>query len=128
MIELNKYEKLWILLIKNQLKEYPLTGKWTENLKPLFIKIYGWYPNDNQNQFLSVIFSKLLDIMLKITDKNFNNRELKELFFTSFNKDMFNKDLTPIERTISELCGIIQSTRVIDEDGSKRFDLTIEKK
>jgi len=130
MIILDKYEKQWILLIKGQLLEkYPHTGKWVENLKPLFTEIYGWNPDEdnNYNDYLRGMFNKLFDILLKIKeDWSGTNQQLKKVFYASFNKNMHRDDELPIERAISELCGLIQCTSVLDEKRNKRFDLTLE--
>lgn len=128
MIQLDKYEKQWILLIKGQLQEkYPFTGEWPENLKPLFIEIYGWNPdeNDNYHGYLKVIFDKLLDILLKIKeDWSGTNLQLKEVFYASFNKSISRDNELPIERAISALCGLIQCTSIINLDGTQRFELS----
>lgn len=127
MIKLDKYEKQWILLIKGQLNDkYPYTGTWTETLKPLFIEIYGWNPDEDNNYhgYLRGVFNKLLDIHMKIKDNWYDeNGQLKEIFFASFYKSIFYNEELPIERAISKLCGIIQYTSVVDSDGIKRFDL-----
>lgn len=125
MIKLDKYEKQWILLIKGQLSDkYPYTGTWTETLKPLFIEIYGWNPDEDNNyhDYLRGVFNDLLDIHLKIKDNSSDeNGQLKEIFFASFYESIFHNH--PIERAISKLCGIIKYTSVVDSDGIKRFDL-----
>jgi len=129
MIQLDKYEKQWILLIKGQLQEkYPYKGKWVETLKSLFTEIYGWNPDENNNyhDYLRGVFNKLLDIQLKIKDNwADDNGQLKEIFFASFYKGIINDDELPIERAIGKLCGLIQCTSVIDNIGNKRFDLTL---
>ena len=82
MVLLNKYEKLWVLLCKRQLKKYPWNGSWVETLKPLFTEIYGWNPDEdnNYNDYLRGVFFKLLEIQLKICDdKSGNNVQLKEI-------------------------------------------------
>lgn len=128
MIQLDKYEKQWILLIKGQLQEkYPFTGEWTENLKPLFIEIYGCNPGENYDyhDYLKIIFNKLLDILLKIKEDQSNtNLQLKAVFHASFDKSIRNDYRLPIERAISTLCGLIQWTSVINLDGTQRFELS----
>lgn len=128
MIQLNQYEKQWILLIKGHLrKKYPFKDRWVESLKPLFIEIYGWNPDENNNyhDYLQCIFCKLLEIQLKIKD-NWSDPigQLKEVFFASFYQGILtnNEDL-PIERAIGKLCVLIQCTTVINSDNSKRFNL-----
>jgi hypothetical protein len=127
MIQLDQNEKQWILLCKGQLQEkYPFKGKWHEALKPLFIEIYGWNPDEDNNyhDYLRCIFNKLLDIYMKIKDRWVDeNGQLKEVFFASFYKGVSNDAEIPIERAIYHLCGLIQCTMVVNPDGSKRFDL-----
>jgi len=126
MIELDKYEKQWILLCKGRLQErYPFKDKWSQTLKPLFIEIYAWNPDDDNNyrDYLHGIFTKLLDIFLKIKDRwTDENAQLKEIFFASFYKGISDEDV-PIERAINKLCGLIQWTSVVNPDGTKRFEL-----
>lgn len=127
MIQLDKYEKQLILLIKGQLQEkYPYKGRWVDTLKPLFIEIYGWNPDDDNNyrDYLRGMFNKLLDIQLKIKDNwSDPNGQLKEIFFASFYKGITNDEELPIERAIKHLCGLIQCTTVINSDKTKRFEL-----
>ena len=88
MIQLDQYEKQWILLIKGHLQEkYPYKGRWVDILKPLFTEIYSWNPDEDNNyhDYLRGIFNKLLDIQLKIKDNwSDSNGQLKEIFFASF--------------------------------------------
>ena len=130
MIELYKYDKQWILLTKGQLQDkYPFKGKWINTLKPLFTEIYGWDPDDynNYNDYLNCIFKKLLSILMKINDnQSYINREIEDVFFASFYKSFHDESELPIERAINRLCGLIQNTRVINEDGTKRFDLDLQ--
>jgi len=127
MIELDLYEKQWILLCKGRLKEkYPFKGTWHETLKPLFTEIYGWNPDEdnNYNDYLRGMFNKLLDILMKIKDQwNDNNAQLKDIFYASFGKGISIDEELPIERAIHSICGLIQCTRVINSDGTKRFEL-----
>jgi hypothetical protein len=127
MIQLDKNEKQWILLIKGQLEEkYPFKDKWVETLKPLFVETYGWNPDEDRNyqDYLRAIFNKLLDIQMKIKDNWVDpNAQLKELFFVSFHKSIFYEEELPIERAIHKLCGLIKLTSVIDNNKEKRFEL-----
>jgi len=127
MIQLDKYEKQWILLCKGQLKEkYPFKGQWIEILKPLFTEIYGWNPDEdnNYNDYLGGIFNKLLDILLKIKDEwTDRNAQIREVFDACFYKRIGNDSELPIERAIHRLCGLIQCTAVLNSDGTKRFEL-----
>ena len=125
MIVLNNYEKLWILLCKGQLKEYPWRGSWVGRLKPLFTKIYGWNPDEdnNYNDYLRGMFFKLLEIQLKICDdKSGNNIQLKDIFSASFEKSVSRIDESPIERAIAQLCSTIQNNKVL-ENGIPRYNL-----
>lgn len=126
MIEIDKHEKQWVLLIKGRHDKYPTKGKWVNILKPLFTEIYGWNPDEdnNYNDYLRGIFNKLLDLFLKIKDNwSDENGQLKQVFGASFNKSYSREDELPIERAISELCGLIQTTSVLDSNKNKRFEL-----
>lgn len=128
MIELDKNEKRWILLIKGQLdeNEYPYKGKFIDIMKKMFFEIYGWNPDEDNNyhDYLRCIFNRLLDIHNKISDdKSSSNNQLKEIFKASFYKGISNDSELPIERAVEELCGIIQGTSVLNSDGTKRFEL-----
>lgn len=127
MIELDKYEKQWILLIKGHLQnKYPFTGNWVDNLKPLFKEIYGWDPDEDNNyrDYLHGMFTRLLEILLKIKDKWTDpNQQLKDVFDACFYKRLGNDYELPIERGISKMCGIIQCTTVLNPDKSPRFKL-----
>jgi hypothetical protein len=128
MIELNQFEKQWILFCKGQLKDkYTYTkGKWVDVLKPLFIDIYGWNPDEDKNysDYLKCLFNKLLDIYMKIKEEQSSeNAQLKELFYSSFYKKFSDVSELPIERTINKLCHLIMFVVVIDSEGNKRFEL-----
>lgn len=127
MISLDSNEKRWIKLCKGHYKEkYPFTGKWANNLKPLFTEIYCWNPDEdnNYNDFLNCIFNKLLDIHLKILDdRSGNNNQLRSIFNAAFSKSISRTDELPIERAIAELCGLIQCNTVINENGEHRYEL-----
>jgi hypothetical protein len=127
MIQLTTPERDIIKLCKLHYQSlYPLTGKWANTLKPLFKKIYGWDPDEDKNygDYLNCVFNKLLDIHLKIqNDKSGSNRQLRGIFEASFYKGITRDDELPIERAISELCGLIQSNTVLEEDGTERYTL-----
>jgi len=127
MIQLDRTEKDIIRLCKGHFKEkYPFTGTWVETLKPLFIKVYGWNPNEDNNylDFLDCIFNKLFQIHLKIVDdKSGTNLQLRQIFEAAFYKSITREDKLPIERAISELCGLIQCNTVVLEDGTLRYEL-----
>lgn len=126
MIQLEKTDKQWIKLCKMHYKEkYPYTGSWVNTLKPLFKEIYGWDPDEdnNYNDYLLGIFNKLLEIHLKIVDDHSgSNMHLREIFSAAFTKSISREDDLPIERAISQLCGLIQCNTVI-EDGVARYEL-----
>jgi hypothetical protein len=125
MITLTTIEKDIIKLCKGYYRDlYPYTGKWSNTLMPLFKKYYGWNPEDDYNEYLNVLFSKLLDIHLKIAnDKSGFNHLLKGVFSAAFYKSIVRDEVLPIERSISELCGLIQGNPVREEDGTKRYNL-----
>jgi len=127
MITLSKTEKDWIKLCKGHFKEkYPPTGKWASTLIPLFEKVYGWNPNDDNNygDYLNCMFNKLLEIHLKIVhDQSGTNLQLRGIFEAAFYKGIVRNDDLPIERAISALCGLIQCNQVIEENGNIRYEL-----
>jgi hypothetical protein len=116
MIKLTDAEKQIIRCCKGHDEyKYPFTGSWVNNLKPLFFEIYGWNPDEdnNYNDYLNCMFNKLLDIHSKIIDDNSgNNIQIKGVFNAAFSKSISRDDELPIERAISELCGLIQCNQV----------------
>lgn len=126
MIQLTKYEKQWIKLCKLHYRdEYSYKGQWTKIMKPLFIEIYGWNPDEDNNyrDYLNCVFNKLLEIYLKIQDdRSGNNVQLRGIFGAAFYKGISRNQRRPIERAIAELCGLIQNNIVI-ENGEKRYEL-----
>jgi hypothetical protein len=126
MIQLTNPEKQWIKLCKGHYQsKYPPQGQWTETMKPLFVKIYGWNPDEDNNyrDYLNCLFNKLLEIHLKIIDdKSGTNMQMRGIFEAAFYKGISRDQELPIERAISELCGIIQNNTVI-EDGAHRYEL-----
>ncbi len=127
MIKLSDSEVKIIKLCKGHYQDiYPFTGKWANTLKPLFKELYGWNPDedDNYHDYLNTVFTKLLDIHLKIVDdQSGDNLQLKSIFGASFSKTISRTDDLPIERAISQLCGIIQSNRVVEDNGNERYKL-----
>ena len=124
-IQLTEQEIQWIKLLKGHYEgKYPHTGhEWTDVLKPMFEEIYGYNPQENKNDFLNCIFEKLLDIYLKIQlDGTGCNGQLKQIFDCAFHKSFFREQELPIERAISELCGLIQCNKV-NENGVTRYNL-----
>jgi len=126
MINLTETEKMIIKLCKGHLqKEYPFTGSWVNTLKPLFIKYYGWNPDEDNNyrDYLECIFYKLLEIHLKIVDdESGSNLQLRNIFSATLYKGISNDAELPIERGIHALCGLLQNNRVIKND-IMRYDL-----
>ena len=124
MILLTALEKDWIKVCKGHLKsKYPWQGEWTETLKPLFQKVYGWNPNDHYNDYLNCLFNKLLELYLKIEDdRSGTNLHLRSIFEAAFHKGIVRTQELPIERAIAELCGLIQVNTVV-EDGKNRYEL-----
>jgi len=126
MIELTKYEKQWIKICKGHYKsKYPSQGSWVLTLKPLFVEIYGWDPDEDGNyrDYLNCMFNKLLDIHLKIIhDQSGSNRQLRGIFEAAFYKGISRTENLLIERAIAELCSLIQNNTVL-EDGEPRYSL-----
>jgi len=94
-------------------------------MKPLFIEIYGWNPDEDNNyrDYLNCMFNKLLDIHLKIVhDQSGSNLQLRGIFSAAFHKGISRNQRKPIERAIAELCGLIQNNLVID-NGVNRYEL-----
>lgn len=128
-IPLTYQEVRWIKLIKGHYKkEYPNKGdEWTDLLKPMFNEVYGWTAEEFYHDFLACMFTKLMDIHLKIKDDQSGcNHQLFAIFNASFHKSLYREQEKPIERAISELCALIQNTIVI-ENGVYRFYLDTEK-
>jgi hypothetical protein len=127
MINLDYNEKQWIKLCKLHLKEkYPSTGRWVDNLKGMFTDFYGWNPDTDGNyqDFLVTMFNRLFEIYLKIQDdRSGNNLQLREIFGAAFFKSPARDDDQPIERAISQLCGLIQCNTVLDDNGNTRYNL-----
>ena len=126
MINLSEPEKKWIKLCKGHYKyKYPYKGQWTKTMKPLFIEIYGWNPDEDNNyrDYLNCIFNKLLEIHLKIIhDQSGTNLQLRNIFEAAFNKGIYSSQELPIERAIHALCGLLHNNLVI-ENGENRYEL-----
>lgn len=127
-IHLTEQEKRWIKLLKWHYRDtYPVNARgWIETLKPMFEEIYGYSPDEHIDDFRGCIFTKLLDIWLKIhDDESGSNVGLKSIFNEAFYKSLRREYDLPIDRAIAELCGQIQCTSVLNNDGSKRFDIDL---
>ena len=126
-INLNKIEKKIIKFCKGHFKsKYPFTGEWVISFKPLFIEIYGWDPDEDNNyhDYLNCLFGKLLELHLKIQDdQSGSNAQLKGIFEAAFYKGIVRSNDHPIERAISELCGLIQCNLVQSEKTGVRYIL-----
>jgi hypothetical protein len=136
-IKLTKYDKMWIKLCKNHYTEkYNISASnWIDSLKPMFEEIYGYNPDEHLGSFRKCIFNKLFKIASKVDNRlNANNDNLDfksdillHLFYSTFTKSIVRDYELPIERGIAELCGHLQGVRVLNKDGSKRFNLdTVE--
>ena len=117
MIHLEETEKSWIKLAKGHYNNiYPYTDSWVNTAKPLFMEIYGWNPDEDNNyqDYLNCLFQKLLEIQLKIQDdQSGSNQQLLSVFKASFKKEyQFNAE-TPIERAIFALFSLLQNNQVI---------------
>ena len=127
LIKLEKSEKKMILFCKGHLKtKYPFKNNWVSSFKPLFKDIYGWDPNEDNNyhDYLVGLFNKLLDIQLKIEDdRSGDNIQLRGIFSAAFSKGVVRTDDLPIERAISELCGLIQCNTVWEKETGIRYNL-----
>jgi len=125
MIELSDSDKQWINFCKNRLGDkYPFTNNWIQSMKPMFLDLYGWNPDDDNNyyDFLECTFKRLLDVQLLISESDYHDhhRELNEVFKATFTSNEFE---LPIERAIIALRASIAFNSVIDDNGSKRYKL-----
>lgn len=125
-IPLDKYEIQWIKLCKGHYdKKYDFEDKnWIERLKPLFIEIYGWNPDEDNNykDFLNCIFKKLFSIYLKVHEETSTDLLITQVVESSFWQRPSNDYELPIERCISDICFKIAWTPVTDK-GVIRFKL-----
>ena len=127
-IELSKTDKQWIKLCKFHYdKKYKTTHcNSIDRLKPMFEEIYGWSPNEFYNEFLDCMFTRLLDLYLKIQyDRSGHNNNIKEIISSSFIKTVARDYEKPIERVISKLCSEI-AWNTYAEDGIERYKLDID--
>lgn len=128
MIELTDIEKKIILICKLQKKEeFPFIDNWARTLAPISIELWGWdaLEDGNYNDYLGGIFRFLLKLYQKIEYNKSGdpNYYLNQIFSASFSKSISRNEDEPVERAICELCSLIQITRVLNDDKSKRFDL-----
>lgn len=108
-----KLIKLCKLHYRND-ERFTNTRGWIETLKPMHNEIYGWDADEHYRDFLQCIFQKLFDIYLKIAyDQSGSNSQLKSIIGAGFEKTYIRDQELPIERVISELCGLIQNNQVV---------------
>lgn len=128
MIELTFNEQKLILICKQHFtKEYPFTKDWAKTLSPFCIELFGWDVNENNyNDYLYGIFNYLLKLYLKIEYNKSGDsiHYISQIFYASFSKSISINSELPIERAISELCALIQTNLVVDNNG-KRYNLDI---
>jgi hypothetical protein len=129
MIKLENSDKLIILLCKGHLQnEFPRTDKDTilNIFEKPFLKIYGWDPKDGDNykDFMHGLFFKMYETYKLIKrDHSGSDLQMRELFTAIFYKGISNDAESPIERGINDLHSLIQNNRVINKNGTKRYDL-----
>lgn len=124
-IALTPTDVKWIKLCKGHYKDkYPyMTTHWLDALKPIFIEIYQYDPNEHYYEFTNCMFKRLLEILQKISESEADyKRYVHEVFNASFEESVFRKYPLPIERAVAELCSIIQNNLVI-KDGAERYSL-----
>jgi len=129
-IKLSKYEVTWIKLFKYHYKQKNgHLSSWTEIMKPIFIEIYGWNPDEDNNyrNYLRCMFHKLIDIHLKIKqDHSGTNLQIKEIISASFEKSISNDNKEPIERVINAIISQISNTKYLNKYGNPRYLLDVD--
>lgn len=132
MIELNEIEKVFILAIKRHFHKYLHDPKivdhsWNNYLQPLYMFFYNKMTYVTQEEYNYHIFKIIMDIYLKIgVDNSGCNHNLYSIFTAAFTEKSWRySEATPIERVISQVCGLIQSTSVFEDKTGARFDLTV---
>ena len=125
MIQLTNAERKVIKLTKGHYQDiYPYKGSWHVTFKPLFYEIYGWCPNEFKRDYINGLFNLLLDTYLKIADdQSGTNHQLRSIFNAAFYKSIGRPQRRPIERAISQLCGLIQNNAVLDDNKNKRYEI-----
>lgn len=130
-IKLDDIDKKLILLCKGHLEDkYPFNGTWTNTLVEFYRDHYGLNPDDYPMKFKSCMFYKLLGIQTKLSETEYQRtREIEKIFECAFEKGIIRNDDEPIERAISELCGIIQCASYLDETTKlPRYSLELDVK
>lgn len=129
MIQLTQPEKMWILLCKGHtLDKCTFINRWIDDVKPVFLEIYGWNPDEDNNyyDYLKCLFEKLLDIHFKIKDdQSGTNHQIKQIMYSSFSKGWSSQYELPIERAIAALRSAIHDIRVLNEEGEPLFSLEL---
>lgn len=131
MIELDEIEKVFILAIKRHfdiaLRDPVLVDNpWNNYLKPLYLYFYNKLTYMTEEEYNYHLFKIVMDIYLKIgVDNSGGNHNLYSIFTAGFAKSWRYSEDTPIERVITQVCGLIQSTAVFDDQKGARFDLTL---
>lgn len=120
-IELSNSERILIKLLKGHFNEDPKykdRTTWIETLKPWYEEFYGVDPEVHQNAFRNSMFNILYNLHSKIAEKCHYKRELREVFEDTFESNVVQRlkgiEITPIERAISRLCGLIQCNTVVE--------------
>lgn len=126
-IKLSDVDKEVILFCKGHMKDqYPLDGKWINMLKPFYKDRYGLDPDEYPRDYRRCMFYKLHSIQVKLADNDYaRTRETQEVFTSAFEQSIIRNDEQPIERAISNLCGIIQCSSYLDKNGNPRYSLEL---
>ena len=116
MIQLTKPQIKIIRAIKGH-DDYKINARdWFRSLIPLYTDIYGWdeVTLTFRDDIRALVFNSLLDIYMLIKDDNSDsNSQLKVLFNVAFQRTTTRDYDNPIDRVIAELCGLIQSNKVL---------------
>jgi hypothetical protein len=125
MIQLTNAESKAIKLIKGHYQGvYPYRGSWHVTFKPLFYELYGWSPNQFKGDYIYCLFNLLFDTYMKIADdRSGTNNEIRRILQASFHKSISRPQRRPIERALSQLCGLIQNNAVLDDNKNKRYEI-----
>lgn len=125
-IALTKSDKEIIRLCKGKHRFKPCDTH-IDLLKKYYNKNYCVNADEYYKEFLSCMFSNLLDVFMKIrSNKGTVNSDILSLFHNSFEKNCFREQEMPIERALTELFSQIRLTAVREtKNGNsvKRFDL-----
>lgn len=126
MIKLSENDKVIIAICKMHFtREYPNRGGWLKTFEKVWEDQYLWSPNEDGNyqDYVNGLFFRLYEIYNQIKlDHSGSNLQMRNLFSSIFYKSPSRDVDSPIERGILELCGLIQSNRVV-ENGSNRYEL-----